>query len=296
MSAPAAAPGRRGNLALFHQLRKYLFFSAASKARRPIPRVTCGICRSPTDEITTPATPAELLCLRSQPANPESTCKPGIVLPCGHMFHADCWGPYPSSFEGNPVLCPACRLTLVFGQFPRKCEDLCEIYHLPDGDQVNWKRLIRRVPQTVQEHRIEQEALVPEGGQEEGRGKPFRLGNMCNEDRIVDATLLGDCIAEKRELDENVSLVDMMAYLTHDGWFDDEEIELAFPGWMEVVRNQEGARGVEGIKGEPGFGNEVRFVVGRLLELMRAEGYTWAGPPPPPPPRSSVGGGMALWQ
>ncbi|KAK0744923.1 hypothetical protein B0T21DRAFT_429889 [Apiosordaria backusii] len=274
----------RRELTLFHHLRKYLLLSARSKSRRPIPLIKCNICRSDQFEITTPATPVEIVSSSPIPEGDESlSCQTGIVLPCGHMFHYDCWTPYPEMFlPDRPVYCPACHFRLVFSSFAEdKCEHMCETYELPDvitHPPPKWERVMKRIPKT-------------KGEVEEG--EVFDLGRMCNGCRLESAEGMVRFIVEMRERLRDVSGAENMTYwLGLRGW-DADEIDLAYPGWRE------GEGTVQGVRDEPGFGEEEGFVLGNLRTVLREEGDTWMGRKPPPLERErrrTVGGGMRLWR
>nr|CDP31027.1 Putative protein of unknown function [Podospora anserina S mat+] len=262
--ASSSSP-RRALLNHVHQLRTYLSFSPEQKARRPVPFVRCDICRSETGEIITPATPGSAL--TTFPLSPTDRVRAGLVLPCGHMFHTECWDPYPATFRGKgAITCPRCRLRLNFSEMERnRCADLPWRYHMPEPDNPSWKWEIEKIPKTAQEYILE------------GREAEFELGAMCNVDRLIGASLLGENIEVERDLVEGrgqrVELSKLVDKVRADGWFFEEEIDLAFPGWLPRME-------VGDIRREPPRGEEEDWVEGRLKRLMRREGYTWRGEPP----------------
>ncbi|KAK4671452.1 hypothetical protein QC764_600230 [Podospora pseudoanserina] len=223
MASSSSSP-RRALLNHVHQLRTYLSFSPEQKARRPVPFVRCDICRSETGEIITPATPGSAL--TTFPLSPTDRVRAGLVLPCGHMFHTECWDPYPATFRGKgAITCPRCRLRLNFSGMERnRCADLPWRYHMPEPDNPSWKWEIEKIPKTAQEYILE------------GREAEFELGAMCNVDRLIGASLLGKNIEVERDLvegrGERVELSKLVDKVRADGWFFEEEIDLAFPGWL----------------------------------------------------------------
>ncbi|KAK4200970.1 hypothetical protein QBC40DRAFT_325274 [Triangularia verruculosa] len=314
---PRTVPAR-SNLVIFDDLRRYFGMKPASRARRPVPRVRCYICQDQTSEIAHPALATLTTANANDPnaaassSSSEETEPPnsqtGVVLPCGHMFHASCWEPYPATAgfplllpHGNspPLLCPHCRISLVFTTFPEFCVETAHIYDIPE---TSIPHVRTHIPQTVGEWRKEYLARrssrrhipVDEQGnglpdaeeeqEEEEEEERWTLGRFCNGCRLDRAEGMANCIADIREMTPWDCARERVTGTLAATYFDDE-IDLAYPGW------EASGGDVNAVRGEPGWQEEMDFVVGNLRKVLRKEGNTWKGEKPGPESQAAGGGG-----